>query len=188
MSRKFGPIKQNGYVVRDIVAAMKHWSEALGVGPWFYLGEVDDLRADYKGMPTDAGIRVALAYSGDLQIELIEPVDDHPSPYRDFLQSTAGQGGLHHICSWMNQAGFEKAVAEHQSEGGTIAYGGMTSGTRFAYFDASYDLGTMIEIAVLSDVSESFMDHIRTTAEDWDGTNPIRPVGNGKNEKTQLRN
>ena len=131
MSRKYGPIKQNGYVVRDIVAAMKHWSEALGVGPWFYLGEVDDLRADYKGMPTDA---------------------------------------------------------EHQSEGGTIAYGGMTSGTRFAYFDASYDLGTMIEIAVLSDVSESFMDHIRTTAEDWDGTNPIRPVGNGKNEKTQLRN
>lgn len=33
MSRHFGKITQNGYVVRDIGAAMRHWSDVLGVGP-----------------------------------------------------------------------------------------------------------------------------------------------------------
>jgi hypothetical protein len=31
MSRLFGDIIQNGYVVRDIAAAMRHWIEVLGV-------------------------------------------------------------------------------------------------------------------------------------------------------------
>jgi len=39
MSRYFGEIRLNGYVVRDIAAAMKHWVEVLGVGPFFYLEE-----------------------------------------------------------------------------------------------------------------------------------------------------
>ena len=29
MSRVFGPIRQNGYVVRDIEAALHHWTEVL---------------------------------------------------------------------------------------------------------------------------------------------------------------
>ena len=33
MSQRFGEIRQMGYVVRDIEAAMKHWIETLGVGP-----------------------------------------------------------------------------------------------------------------------------------------------------------
>ena len=37
MSRMFGAITQNGYVVRDIEAAMRHWIDVLGVGPWFYV-------------------------------------------------------------------------------------------------------------------------------------------------------
>jgi len=33
MSRIFGAVCQNGYVVRDIQAAMRHWIEVIGVGP-----------------------------------------------------------------------------------------------------------------------------------------------------------
>ncbi len=36
MSRYFGGITQNGYVVRDIEAALKHWTEVMGVGPFWY--------------------------------------------------------------------------------------------------------------------------------------------------------
>ena len=36
MSRLFGPLRQMGFVVRDIEAAMRHWVEVCGVGPWFY--------------------------------------------------------------------------------------------------------------------------------------------------------
>jgi hypothetical protein len=36
MSRIFGKVCQNGYVVRDIEAAMAHWTQVLGVGPFYY--------------------------------------------------------------------------------------------------------------------------------------------------------
>ena len=36
MSKFFGEIRQLGYVVNDIEAAMDYWSKTLGVGPWFY--------------------------------------------------------------------------------------------------------------------------------------------------------
>ena len=32
----FGPMRQIGYVVRDIEKAMRHWVEVNQVGPWFY--------------------------------------------------------------------------------------------------------------------------------------------------------
>jgi len=37
MSRIWGPVRQNGYVVRDVEAAMKYWTDVVGVGPFFYL-------------------------------------------------------------------------------------------------------------------------------------------------------
>ena len=35
MSKFLGPIRQLGYVVPDIEAAMEYWSNVLGVGPWY---------------------------------------------------------------------------------------------------------------------------------------------------------
>ncbi len=53
MSRRFGEIRQNGYVVRDIEAAMSHWTTVLGVGPFFYFERVpiEDFR--YRGAPSN---------------------------------------------------------------------------------------------------------------------------------------
>ena len=36
MSKLLGEIRQLGYVVPDIEAAMHHWSSVMGVGPFFY--------------------------------------------------------------------------------------------------------------------------------------------------------
>ena len=35
MFRLFGPVMQTAYVVRDLDAAMAHWTGVLGVGPFF---------------------------------------------------------------------------------------------------------------------------------------------------------
>ena len=99
MSHRFGPITQNGYVVPDLDAAMKHWVDVLGVGPWFDMGVPDFEDMTYRGKPTDPKVRIALANSGDLQIELIEPLDKEPSCYREFLDATRGKGGLQHVSS-----------------------------------------------------------------------------------------
>ena len=70
MSRIFGAIRQNGYVVRDIEAAMSHWVEVLQIGPWFYVEHAPIRNFRYRGTPSDADVAIALANSGPLQIEL----------------------------------------------------------------------------------------------------------------------
>jgi hypothetical protein len=62
MSRIFGDIIQNGYVVRDIAAAMRHWIEVLGVGPWFYIEHLSVPDFTYKGQPSPSNSRSWLVH------------------------------------------------------------------------------------------------------------------------------
>lgn len=95
MSRFFGEIRQLGYVVPDIEAAMRYRSETLGVGPWFYNPKVPIQNYRYRGEAYAPHNSVALANSGYVQVELIQTRNDVPSMYRDFQQ--AGRTGLQHV-------------------------------------------------------------------------------------------
>ena len=98
MSRLFGPMRQVGIVVRDIEKAMRHWVEVCGVGPWFYTEQLPMDEFRYKGRIYDLKVSIALANSGDVQLELIQQRNDVPSLYRDFL--AAGHEGMQHWSSW----------------------------------------------------------------------------------------
>ncbi len=65
-SRFFGGVRQNGYVVRDIHAAMSQWTEVLGVEPFYFVEQVPVVDFEYRGVPSDVEISVALANTGDL--------------------------------------------------------------------------------------------------------------------------
>jgi hypothetical protein len=94
MSRIFGEIIQNGYVVRDS-AAMRHWIEVLGVGPWFCIEHLSVPDFTYKGQPSPIDVSLAPANSAPLQVELIQQRNNALSLYRDF--HNAGHEGLQHI-------------------------------------------------------------------------------------------
>ena len=79
MSRFFGQVRQNGYVVPDIAEAMDHWSRVLGVGPFFYFERVPIEQFRYRGELSPLQVSIALSNSGPLQIELIEQRNDAPS-------------------------------------------------------------------------------------------------------------
>ena len=174
MSRIFGKVSQNGYVIRDIAAAMKHWVEVMGIGPWFY---VEDVKTDwfkYRGVDSDVKMSVALANTGDLQIELIQPRNDAPSMYKEFLD--AGHEGLQHMAYWTNdyQALYDKALGLGYVVGHEGSIGGEKG--RFAYFDAQNHPGTVIEISDISGPKGELFAYIRKVAQDWDGSEPIRIV------------
>ena len=63
----------------------------LGIGPWFVMRNVA-IRALYRDEPCEITLTLALANSGDLQVELIQQHDDTPSIYTEFLSS--GRRGL----------------------------------------------------------------------------------------------
>jgi hypothetical protein len=172
MSRIFGPIRQNGYVVRDIEAALDHWIHAMGVGPWFLFEKVDLDWFRHRGEPSSPHLSIALANSGDLQIELIQQHDDAPSMYREFLD--AGGEGLQHVAFWSTD--YQALFDEMQSSGYALVHEGQIGGEqgRFAYFDSPAHPGSVIEISDVSGPKGRFFEAVRAAAAGWDGRSPIK--------------
>src|SRR6218665_56607 len=151
---------------------MDHWVKVMGVGPWFHFERVQLDNFTYKGEPSPLEMSVALANSGDLQIELIQQTNDAPSMYRDFL--AAGHEGLQHVAYWTNdyQALYDQALAlgfrvGHEGQGGG-------PNGRFAYFDAQAHPGTVIELSDISGNKRSLFEFIKKASIGWDGKDPIR--------------
>ena len=67
MSRLFGELRQVGIVVRDIEAAMKHWVEVCGVGPWFYTDKLAVTEFSYRGTryaESEKAVHITVADNG----------------------------------------------------------------------------------------------------------------------------
>ncbi|WP_431965357.1 zinc-binding dehydrogenase [Nocardia sp. bgisy134] len=176
VANMFGGIAQIGYVVRDIEASMCNFV-ACGIGPWFYLRGVRPEDFTYKGEPSPMAMDVAVANSGDVQIELISPVGDAPSMYRDFLD--AGNEGVQHVAYWSGnyQELYERAIAA----GFTVGQEGRIGGAdgRFAYLETEHHPGTVIEISDVGGTKKFVFDLVKLAAATWDGSNPIRIVDAG---------
>ncbi len=159
MTTPFGPIRQLGYIVTDIHAAMRQWLEGPGVGPFYYL--------ENNG---------ALAQSGGVQIELVQLRDDSPSFFHTFV-GKFGEG-LHHVAFWTQH--FDAGVAAALARGYVELHRGTslpgTPDSRFAYFDRGSTDGTAIEISERGVDKRALFDAIAHAAEGWDGTEPVRDM------------
>jgi hypothetical protein len=175
MSRVLGSIRQNGYVVRDIEAALEHWTETLGVGPFWLFERVPVENFQYRGEPSPIELSIALANSGDLQIELIQQRNDAPSMYRDFL--AAGNEGLQHVAYWSED--FDADFARAGQAGWSVGQAGQIGDDgRFVYFDTDTrpgaHPGTVVELSEVSGAKGRFFSRIAEAAASWDGADPIR--------------
>ena len=171
MSHLFGEMRQIGIVVRDIRAAMAHWVEVCGVGPWFYADKLPVTAFSYAGVRyDDIHISVALANSGDVQLELIQQRCDTPSMYRDFL--SAGHEGMQHWSSWPED--YDVKLEKALSFGFTIGQEGDSARGRFVYLKNEGHPGTVIEMAHMTEGRRRIFDKVRAAAVNWDGNAPIR--------------
>ena len=170
MSRYVGPILQNGYVVRDWRRAAEHWSSVLGVGPFFVMEHIEFAACTYRGVSASIDMSVAIAYSGDLQIELVEQHNDAPSIYRDFL--TAHGEGLQHVGTLVPDL---DAVldARHWRER-IVQAGSTTVGQRFAYVDVGIHEGGMLELIEVTPEASAAFAYMKQAAANWNGDRPIR--------------
>ena len=179
MSRRFGTIRQIAFVVRDLEQALGYWTQTLGVGPFFVMRRMTPLDYRYRGQPSRAPVlSVALANSGDVQVELIEQHDDAPSAYRDFLAS--GREGFQHVSSWLTRAGYDETMAAARRDGLTAIHEGVVPGSevRFAYFATEVSPGGLVyEVAdCMEPHIYPFIQMIADAARDWDGQDPIREI------------
>ena len=171
MSGLFGPLRQMGFVVRDIDKAMRHWVAVCGIGPWYIAEKLPLHGFWYKEQRyDDIHLTIALANSDDVQLELIQQRDDTPSMYRDFL--AAGHEGLQHWSSWPEN--YHELLNRAVNSGWTIGQRGESPRGTFVYFLNEGHPGTVIEMAEPTPTRRRIFDAVREAAVDWDGRDAIR--------------
>ena len=154
------PCEQLAYVPSDFDAALKYWTETMGVGPFFLFENITLENMRYRGEPTDARFSVAMAYWNDIQIELFRPENDAPAHYNG---EYGVQDRLHHTLVIVED--FEVIVE------------GTFGGARVYYVDPGAGPGGLLEILEKSEQGEQLFTMMRDAARDWDGSEPLRTLG-----------
>ena len=165
----FGQIGQLGYAVRDVDAWVKNYL-AAGVGPWWVSLEVRPDQFEYRGAPSAARFACAVSWSGPLMIELIQPLDELPSPYLDHLRS--GREGLQHVCYFPED--FEAAASALGGRGYEQILDGRSGGFHFTYFEQPSGGMDAIELGRLSPETRDGLAAREASCAQWDGSDPIR--------------
>jgi len=173
LSSFLGQRMQLGYVVADLDAALRFWTEVLQVGPFVVIEEsLGDRQFLHRGRPSDVRMSVAFSYLGDVQIEFIAQSNRAPSPYVEFLSS--GREGLHHLGFWPQD--YPQACEELERHGFTeVCSIKMSDGTKnVSYYSGPAHLGAMIEVVPFTPARAKYFGGIKALAETWDGSRPIR--------------
>lgn len=171
MSSIFGPVIQQGYVVPDIDVAIQHWL-VRGIGPFF----VEHL-VDFEGVVGESPVKLelvaAFAYSGDQQIEVIEPKDQVDSIYNQFLEANP-RGGLQHLAVWVDDIDSRLQELEESNARFVVK---QRYGNGHAYLDAIDSPGVMIQLMAHNPAIDELFSIIKQAAESWDGKHdPIRKI------------
>jgi methylmalonyl-CoA/ethylmalonyl-CoA epimerase len=139
-------VKQLAAVVYDLDAAVRRWTEHLGIGPWtgYRLQPPRLTGMRYHDADTEFSLRHAFAWQGDLQYELVQPLSG-PSIFADHLE--ANGEGLHHVGTFVPD--HAAAVADALAAGFSLiqcaaGYGAEGDGA-FAYFQRP-DVPLIVEL------------------------------------------
>jgi Glyoxalase/Bleomycin resistance protein/Dioxygenase superfamily len=139
----FTGVLQVCVVVRDLDEAMRVYWDGYGIGPWevyeFNPQTVQNMTRDEQ--PSEHAMRLAVTMVGNLQWELIEPLDDN-SIYADFLRDHGP--GLQHVA--MGVADYSQTIDLMHAKGHGVIQGGHYNGVSYAYLSTDRDLGFVSEI------------------------------------------
>ncbi len=175
MERIFGPVMQNGFVVGDLEAAIDHWTRVMHVGPFFLFEHIEFAECWYRDRPaTDIDLSVAIAYWGDVQIELIQQHNGVPSIYTEFR--VARGAGLQHMGVITDSVENDLRRLARQDIR-PVQHGRTAAGMRFAYVATDHHPGGMVELIEAGPQGLSFFARMQAAARKWDGSQPVRRVG-----------
>jgi hypothetical protein len=172
MPMKNRRVVQSAWVVKDLDLAMESWTKTLGVGPFLELPPISADQYIYRARDVRPDIRVGLAQAGEVQIELMQILTDGPSVYRDMF--AFGAGGHHHVCIFTDD--IDEDIAHHETLGFDIPLVGQHGDLRFVFVDTRPTLGCMLEIITDSPLIRAIYGAVRSASENWDGSDPIRPL------------
>lgn len=157
-----GSLQQVAFVVNDLMAGMEFFSRTMGVAR-FYVIEDFGLKArdkTFRGRPVEQNFKLALAYSGDTQIELIQHLSGDTC-YKEHLQRRGE--GLHHLGFFLyHPEEYQRALDSLGAGGYSPLMSGRFGTTRYTYFDTEAAIGSIMEIVYLDSGGKDFMAKIKS--------------------------
>ncbi|MFO1239412.1 MAG: VOC family protein [Sphingomonadaceae bacterium] len=172
------PVRQIAYFVADIRAAALAHHKTYGSGPFFILDHIPLVRSEHRGVSRPLDHSSAYGQWGQVMIEFVQQNNADPSAYHDLYPQGSGRFGLHHLAIFVDN--LEQAIADYDKAGIPLAqYAETTTGTGFAFVDATATLGHMIELYEPSDGLVGFYAHVAGAAAGWDGQDPLRTLNSG---------
>jgi len=171
--RQLGDIMQLAYLPADFDAAVTYWTETMGVGPFYLIENVRLGDMQYRGAPSEALFSIALAYWGDIQIELIRAENDAPSLYSGDYAVT---DRLHHVCILVDSIAEARRVCA-EAGGEVIVEGKVGEDGEVIYVDFGGGPGHIVEMLQPMTGSAGIFQMIKDAGVDWDGSQPLRVLG-----------
>lgn len=147
MGSEIRNITQIGIVTSDVYAMADRYEKLYGVGPW----EIRDGKKGFKdeaedlmvyGKRQDFKVSLALCMVGNVQLELIQPLDEY-SDYANHLKQH-GEGVIHHISIITDNDDFRKTMEVRGIP--SIMKGHVVGVETFEYFDTGKELGYKVEL------------------------------------------
>ncbi|MFQ6538799.1 MULTISPECIES: VOC family protein [Aphanothece] len=136
---------QVAWVVRDLEAAENFFHETMGCSRFMHMDKLaaKDTEGTYLGKPGNWVCNLHIAYAGDTQIELIQPVSGD-SIYRESLERHGD--AVQHVAYWLDDEDYDAAAAHLVSSGYPLIQSFRLPILRVGYFDTRRVIGVATEI------------------------------------------
>lgn len=127
-----GQIFQLGYVVPDVDAAMRFYTEKLHIGPFSCSRGFRAPDGWYRGLTGMPELTLSQAYTGQIVVELIQQHDDTPSVYKEYIEKCGY--GLHHYGIAVATEEYDQTLEHFYSKGFVDVFtDNLPGGTRIRY-------------------------------------------------------
>ena len=162
--RPIGPIYQVAFTVEHLDAAIRDWVADGRAGPFYRFDHFPFVQPSYRGEAIGPDISIALGYSGDVFVELIEVHDGANSVFADCLPGRH----LHHVARLTTDFAREAA--------GAVFTARFEPDTDVAFLDTRATLGCFTELIAHGPMVEGMLTLMADAARGWDGHDAVRTL------------
>jgi len=154
-------LAQIAWVVKDIETTLRFFQDVMGINNF---SKVDTIRvkefgATWYGKPSNAESLVAMAYTGETFIELIQPVSGN-SIFQDYIDKNPA-GGIQHIAYSIPVAKLDKVISEFTNKGFPVISSFDHPVAKIVFFDTTKEIGVMTEIMGITEQGEKAVQQMK---------------------------
>lgn len=152
---------QIAWVVKDIAAAEQFFIKTMGIEKFLRMENLSakDTEGTYLGKPADWVFNLYIAYAGDVQIELIQPVSG-ASMFDQSLKMH--DAAVQHIAYWLDDSEYDAAAKHLEASGYPLIQSFKLPMLRVGYFDTRSAIGVVTEIVGSSEEGHEFRRNLKS--------------------------